>query len=641
LFLDQIYNIKRNEAKLRKRTMTDNPGYLTKWGSSLSEDAVLNEYPRPQMVREHWQNLNGKWQYSVTSKRSSQPQLWDGEILVPFCLESQLSGVARVLMPDERLWYRRHFKLGETSLRTLLHFGAVDYECSIWVNGGLVGAHSGGFDPFSVDITDFVDIGNNEVTVAVTDPSSAGDQPRGKQHLKPQGIWYTSVSGIWQTVWLEQVPLAQHIEELRLEVSADCDAVSVAALLNRPSRNPELAVHFSISLNGRIVAETVAPADRSVRVALPDAQLWSPAQPTLYDVTATLLRIDNPLPADNDDQKPAQLLRHVPLHGATEAACYADASVAGSKQLDQVRGYFGVRRIAVGTHPQSAQPTLLLNGEPLFHLGTLDQGWWPDGLHTPPADAAMVYEIEYLKAAGFNTIRKHIKIEPARYYYHCDRLGMLVWQDMPSGFIPAQFVAPNDEGEGLRTHHSSTAYGLELERMIRCLQPHPSIVMWVLHNEGWGQFDSHSLTKRIRLLDSSRIVNSNSGWLDMGTGDIIDKHDYQPQPTPPESDGSRALVIGEYGGIGWPLENHLWNPEMRNWGYQTFHNPTDANAAYEQVTQQIVNACRNHGLSGAIYTQTTDVEGEVNGLITYDRRVEKFPREWLALLHAPLTGPKT
>ena len=615
--------------------------YLTRWGRSLSTDSVLDEYPRPQLVREQWQNLNGKWRYAITLKRAPQPQHWDGEILVPFCIESALSGVARMLAPSERLWYQRYFNLNDSRQRTLLHFGAVDYECSVWINGGLAGSHSGGFDPFTIDISEFVDTGSNELVVAVTDPTSSGDQPRGKQHLKPQGIWYTPVSGIWQTVWLEQVPFAQHIEELQLNPSAGCDGVTLAAMLYRPSRNPELAVHFSISLNGQIVAETVGRTDRNVYLPVPDPQHWSPEHPTLYDVTATLLRIDNPLPDDNDKQAPAQLLRHLPLRGATEAECYLAAATDNSKHLDEVRGYFGLRSIEVGKHPETAQPTLLLNGEALFHLGTLDQGWWPDGLHTPPADSAMVYEIEYLKAAGFNTIRKHIKIESARYYYHCDRLGMMVWQDMPSGFLPAQFVAPNDENESLRTHRSSAAFGQELEAMIRCLGCHPSIVIWVLHNEGWGQFDSHALTERIRLLDSSRVINSNSGWRDMGTGDIIDRHDYQPEPTPPEADGLRARVIGEYGGIGWPMDEHLWNPEMRNWGYQTFHDATASKAAYRQATEAIISAFQNHGLSGAIYTQTSDVEGEVNGLITYDREIEKFPRQWLADMHVPLTQSKS
>lgn len=612
---------------------------LTHWGKELqsASSPVLDDYPRPQMVRDGWINLNGTWQYAVTPKHAPQPRAWKGEILVPFCIESPLSGVERSVTPSERLWYRRMFALDSVADRTLLHFGAVDYECTIWINGGLAGAHSGGFDPFTLDIVEFVRDGENEIVVGVTDPTSSADQPRGKQHLKPQGIWYTAVTGIWQTVWLEQVPVHAHIEELCITPNECCDGIDFTAFLHRPSRDPELAVRLTIRLGEKVIAETTGRPDRLLQVGIADPECWSPATPTLYDIEVLLLRIKNPLPADNDRQAAAQLQRQVPLRGATESDLYARADLSGSEVLDQVNGYFGLRRIELGPHPQGGHPTLLLNGDPVFHFGPLDQGWWPDGFHTPPADEAMVYEIEYLKAAGFNTLRKHIKVEPARYYYHCDRLGILVWQDAPSGFLPAQFVAPNDEGEVLRSSRTAEVYELELQRMIQRLKAHPSIVVWVLHNEGWGQFDSHRLTERIRALDPTRLVNADSGWLDVGAGDMIDKHDYRDTPTAPEADGRRAIVIGEYGGVGWPLEGHLWNPEIRNWGYQTFHTEDEVRAAYRKVTDAIVTMFTDQGLAGAIYTQTTDVEGEINGLITYDRAVEKFPRDWLADVHASLT----
>ncbi len=613
---------------------------LTRWGKSLQADpsSVLDDYPRPQMVRDQWTNLNGTWQYAITERNAPQPDIWEGKILVPFCVESPLSGVQRSVAPTERLWYQRRFNLDTTDDRTLLHFGAVDYECAIWINGGLAGAHTGGFDPFTLDITGFVRAGENEIVVGVTDPTSSEDQPRGKQHLKPQGIWYTAVTGIWQTVWLEQVPVRAHIEELCITPNSACDGIEFTAFLHRPSRDPELAVRLSIRLGEELISETTLRPDRRNQVTIDDPQLWSPHTPTLYDVEVSLVRISNPLPDDNDREAVAQLLRHVPLRGETESDLYASADLEGADVVDRVRGYFGLRRIELGPHPHGAHPTLLLNGEALFHLGPLDQGWWPDGLHTPPADEAMVYEIEYLKAAGFNTLRKHIKVEPARYYYHCDRLGILVWQDMPSGFLPAQFTAPNDEGEALRSSRATEAYELDLQRMIQRLKVHPSIVVWVLHNEGWGQFDTRRLTERIQSLDSTRLVNSVSGWLDTGAGDMIDKHDYRESPSPPAPDGKRALVVGEYGGVGWPLESHLWNPEIRNWGYQTFHSEQEAQAAYQKVTDAIVSMFTEQGLSGAIYTQTSDVEGEINGLITYDREVEKFPAEWLAAVHSPLTG---
>jgi beta-galactosidase/beta-glucuronidase len=613
---------------------------LTRWGKALNAERVLDDYPRPQMVRDDWMNLNGVWQYTISPISAAQPTDWEGDIVVPFCVESPLSGVERTLSPTERLWYRRTFSLTLEDKRTLLHFGAVDDECVVWINGGLAGAHSGGFDPFTLDITAFVRSGENEILVGVTDPSSSDDQPRGKQHLKPQGIWYTPVTGIWQTVWLEQVPVHAHIEELQITPSAGCDAVDFTAYLFRPSRDSRLAIRLTIRLGDKVINEVTVRPDRRVNISIPQPALWSPDEPTLYDVDVELLRIRNPLPEPNDQQTAAQLVRDIPLRGPTEAAYYAAAELDGAESIDRVQGYFGLRSITLGPHPEGGHPTLLLNGEAVFHLGSLDQGWWPDGLHTPPADEAMIYEIEYLKAAGFNTLRKHIKVEPARYYYHCDRLGILVWQDMPSGFLPAQFVAPNDEDEVLRSSRSTERFERTLQRMIYNLRHHPCIVVWVLHNEGWGQFDSHRLSARITELDPTRVVNAVSGWLDTGAGDIIDKHDYQAEPSPPESDGRRALVVGEYGGIGWPLEEHLWNPEMRNWGYQTFHTVEEVQAAYRKVTDAIINMYREHGLSGAIYTQTTDVEGEVNGLITYDRSVEKFPTEWLAEVHGPLNGQK-
>ena len=608
---------------------------LTRWGETVTAQNAWQEYPRPQLVRDTWANLNGLWDYAITARSAAHPARWDGQILVPFCVESELSGVAQRVEPAQRLWYQRRFSLQSTELRTLLHFGAVDYHAAVWINDAYVGSHSGGFDAFTLDITEFAVDGANNVRIAVDDPTSSGDQPRGKQHLQPAGIWYTPVTGIWQTVWLEQVPRDNHIAELRITPDLVDESVAVEVLLARSTRDPTLAVRLTARLGDRIVAEITGRPDRHIRIPIPAPQRWSPGQPTLYDLDVALVRIANPLPAQNERRATASLVREVPLRGATEAACYRTAGPVAAV-LDSVRSYFGMRSIAVGPHPQSQQPTLLLNGEPVFHLATLDQGWWPDGLHTPPADEAMVYEIEFLKAAGFNAVRKHIKVEPARYYAHCDRLGLLVWQDMPSGFLPGQFVAPNDEGEALRASVSTEAYELELQRMINRLRGHPSIVVWVLHNEGWGQFDSARLAARIRDIDATRPVDAVSGWLDMGVGDLIDRHDYEPEPSAPDADGKRARVLGEYGGIGWPVEGHLFNPKMRNWGYQTFHSQAELMAAYERTTAAILRAHREHGVCAAIYTQTADVEGEVNGLITYDRSVEKLARDWLARVHGEL-----
>ncbi|XOV82724.1 MAG: glycoside hydrolase family 2 protein [bacterium] len=608
---------------------------ITRWGQQLLEASeILADYPRPHMRRRSWVNLNGLWQYAVAPVSSGLPSTWAGEIRVPFCIESLLSGVQQRITGQQRLWYRRQLEVADNTARTLLHFGAVDYDCSVWVNGGLVGGHVGGSTSFSLDISDYLTKGMNELVIAVADPTSASDQPRGKQHLNPSGIWYTPVSGIWQTVWMEQVPRAHHIDALKVTPTRKCDAVEVIAYLYRPSRDPSLAVELTISLDNKVVNRTIGRANRKILLTVPDAQLWSPQHPILYDLNVRLIRVTDPLPARNDQQQPAQLIRQTPLRGSLEAALYGTAQATG-EVIDEVDSYFGLRHITVGPHPSTGEPTLLLNSEPVFQLGTLDQGWWPDGLLTPPGDEAILFELRYLKSAGFNTVRKHIKIESARYYYHCDRLGLLVWQDMPSGFIPSQFVAPNDEDEDQRSPRSALQFTHELQEMIVQLAHHPSIVMWVLHNEGWGQFDTLRLTQLIQGLDDTRIINASSGWLDLNAGDVIDKHDYAAQPSPPEPDGRRALVVGEYGGVGWPVTGHLWNPEMRNWGYQTFHSAQEAQQAYLKATNAILHMRAGNGLSGAIYTQTSDVEGEVNGLLTYDRAVEKFDPDWLLQVHTP------
>ena len=626
------------------RQPADSPStaMTTPWGDAVTADNAWREYPRPQLVRDAWTNLNGTWQYAIAPRHLPAPTQWDGDILVPFCVESTLSGVARHVGSDERLWYRRSVHIADTSQRWLLHFGAVDHRAALWLNGAWVGAHEGGFDAFSFDVTEFLREGSNELVLAVDDATSDGEQPRGKQHRRPSGIWYTPVTGIWQTVWLEPLPRANHIAEVRTYPSLQTTdgettcTVEVEVLLARPTRDATLAAEVTLRLDGNGVASTLARPDRRVRLHVDAPMLWSPAQPALYDVEVALVRVEDPWAAEQARADAAGEAFRPRLRGAEEAARFAAARRTDAAPIDVVRSYLGLRTIAVGPHPSTGTPTLLLNGAPLFQLGTLDQGWWPDGLHTPPSDAAMAWELAHLKSAGFNTVRKHIKVEPARWYWHCDRLGLLVWQDMPSGFLPAQFVAPDDEGEALRTSAGTEAFEAALARMLHALRGHPSVVSWVLHNEGWGQFESARLTAFIQGKDGTRPVNACSGWLDMGAGDINDRHDYAPDPQAPAHDGRRASVIGEYGGIGWPIEGHLWNPGMRNWGYQTFHDETTACAAYARATTAILQAQREHGVCAAIYTQTSDVEGEVNGLLTYDRRRVKFTADWLAQVHAPL-----
>jgi beta-galactosidase/beta-glucuronidase len=610
----------------------------TPWSATVTAGAVLDDYPRPQMVRERWLNLNGRWRFAIRARSAPVPDAWDGEILVPFPVESSLSGVARAVRPDERLWYERELTVPVdwAGQRILLHFGAVDFEASVWLNGGLVGVHRGGFDPFSFDVTDFLRPGKNVLVVGAWDPTSDGAQPRGKQHLAPEGVWYTAVTGIWQTVWVEPVPSEHYIAEVR--VDADTDGVDVAVMLDRPTTRTNLAVRLVVSEDGREIASRLIPPDRKVRIPIVRPRLWAPEHPFLYDLTAELVPVEDTAGASSTERTGP--LRPYPLRGAEELERYARAVVAGDA-IDAVRGYFGMRLITVGPHPRTGRSCLLLNGEPVFHLGTLDQGWWPDGLLTPPSDDAIVFELEYLKAAGFNTVRKHIKVEPDRYYHHCDRLGVLVWQDMPSAFVPAQFVAPNDGGEALKRLDVMEQQELEMRRIVGCLGSHPSIVMWVVHNEGWGQYDTARLARWLGDLDPGRLVNAASGWLDVGVGDVRDRHDYAEAPAPPKPPGRRALVLGEFGGIGWPVDGHLWDPAKRNWGYQTYAARAEVEGAYRKKIEAIVAMWRDGGLSGAIYTQTSDVEGEVNGLLTYDRRVEKLSPAWLRSVHAPLLDDAT
>lgn len=602
----------------------------TPWGATITPTSAWPDYPRPQMVRARWVNLNGLWDYAVAPRSAAMPGTWEGKILVPFAVESGLSGVKRPVRPDERIWYRREFTLPTDwdGARILLHFGAIDFEGAVWLNDGFLGVHRGGFDPFSFDVTSYLRRGSNILVVGVWDPTSDGEQPRGKQHLSPEGIWYTAVTGIWQTVWLEPVPADHHIAELRLKSRAD--GVDVAVLVDRPTTRTDLAVRLVVGEEGREIVSRIVPPDRIVSLRFERPRSWSPSRPFLYDLTAELVSVA--LPASAPGPAPTGPIRRDPLRGPEELDRYAGAAVLGNA-LDIVNSYFGVRSVSVGPHPDTGVSSLLLNGMPVFHLGTLDQGWWPDGLLTPPSDEAIVFELEYLKAAGFNTIRKHIKIEPARYYYHCDRLGVLVWQDMPSGFTPAQFVAPNDGGETLKRSETMEQQELDMRRVIGRLGGHPSIVMWVIHNEGWGQYDTVRLARWIGEIDPGRLVNAASGWLDTGAGDVRDRHNYDEIPETPKPPGKRALVLGEFGGIGWPIEGHLWNPAKRNWGYQTYHTRGEVEEAYRRKLEAVGNMRREGGLSGAIYTQTSDVEGEVNGLLTYDRRVEKLPREWLGSLH--------
>jgi beta-galactosidase/beta-glucuronidase len=581
---------------------------MTKWAEEVSPENVWQEYPRPQLVRDSWMNLNGLWDYSLLKKNVAKPSKYQGKILVPFPIESALSGVAKSMMPDDRLWYKRSFKVPSdwNSKRVILNFEAVDWSSTVWVNGAVVGAHKGAFDRFSFDITDYLrSSGNQEIIVAVDDPTSEGSQARGKQRLEQSGIWYTPASGIWQTVWLEAVNKEASIGEIKITPDIDRNLVTVMPMTGDPLE-PGYTASISVFDGNNLVAEASVKADKSVEISLENPKLWSPDSPFLYDMKLVL-------------------------------------SNADGKVLDEIDTYFGMRKISLG--PAIFNQVLYLNNKPLFHYGTLDQGWWPDGLHTPPSDEAMRYDIEMTKNMGFNMIRKHIKVEPDRWFYHCDKLGIMVWQDMPSGMV----VQMAEEGgrprsiQGIRPFaddlnrrsESSSQWEWELKRMIDIHYNAPSIVIWVPFNEGWGQYATCRIAEMVKDLDPSRLVNAASGWGIRPCGDFLDLHNYSTDLYTPPLSRNEATVWGEYGGIGYPVEGHQWNTEMRNWGYQTYHSGEELLEAYKYKFNQIADM-RTRGLSGAVYTQTTDVEGEVNGLMTYDRKIIKIPADTLMKIHSVL-----
>lgn len=590
----------------------------TRWSAEVSPENAHPEYPRPALRREAWLNLNGLWAYAIRPRQeimpgtaapaaansaapepsgpgaiAAAPPAWEGEILVPYPVESALSGVQRPVMPEQRLWYRRSLALPAAwqGSRILLHFEAVDWQAQIWLNGVEVGSHEGGYDPFSVDITAALRReGEQTLTVAVWDPTDTGSQPRGKQVLKPEGIFYTPCTGLWGTVWLEPVP-ATHIADLRLVPDAARGTLTLSCAVAGAAGGERLEA--TVSTGGAAVVKAGGDAAQPLLLTIPDARLWSPAAPFLYDLQVTLLR--------------------------------------DGRAIDRVQSYAGLRSIAIG--PDAGGVTrLLLNGQPLFQAGPLDQGFWPDGIYTPPTEEAMVYDLKILKRLGFNMLRKHVKVEPRTFYTACDRMGLLVWQDMPSGDA---FLNPEDP-DLVRSPESAARYYKELERMIRTLYNHPSIVMWVPFNEGWGQFESAQVVDFIRGIDPSRLVNHASGWSDRGIGDVNDWHRY-PGPGSPEPEPARAAVLGEFGGLGLETPGHMWT--QKNWGYQTMVDLSGLRQRYEGLWKEVWQLQEKPGLSAAVYTQTTDVETEANGLMTYDRAIIKADTSRGPLIHSGrLTG---
>jgi hypothetical protein len=550
---------------------------MTRWAGQVTPTNVLPDYPRPQLVRTDWLNLNGLWDYAIRPSSSAQPGSFDGQILVPFPVESALSGVMRTLDSESTLWYRRTVKIPDEwrNRRVRLNFGAADWQCRLFVNGRDAGGHCGGYERFAFDITGCLHWTNEEeIVIAMTDPTE-GDQPRGKQSRKPEGIFYTPTSGIWQTVWLEPVPdvciddltmipdVASGAMRLRVNVNGLDDGFRVEAVAldgNQPAGHTEGAPNTELLLP----------------VAQP--KLWSPSEPFLYQLQIVLKR--------------------------------------GDKELDRVSSYFGMRSVSLVKNDKGF-PRIALNGQPVFGLGALDQGMWPDGIYTAPTDEALKSDLEFLKSAGFNLIRKHVKIEPDRWYYWCDRLGLLVWQDMPSG--------NNATLDGQREFEA------ELLHMVKDLFNHPSIVAWVLFNEGWGEYNTQRLTQRLKTLDPSRLVDDASGWSDARVGDIEDIHSY-PGPSAPEPEQARAMALGEFGGLGMMVNGHCWSGS-HNWGYRMETNAQALATAYSALLREVKSLNAIQGLSAAIYTQTTDVETECNGLLSYDRETSKLDLEFLKAIN--------
>lgn len=559
----------------------------TKWASEIDVNNVLPEYPRPIMERDSWVNLNGMWDYAILPIGKETPKSFDGKILVPFAAESSLSGVQKGVGTNNELWYHREFSVPSNwkSDRVLLHFGAVDWKADVWVNDIKVGQHTGGFTPFSFDITSALTKGNNKLVVRVWDPTDEGYQPRGKQVNRPEGIWYTPVTGIWQTVWLEPVS-NNFIENIKVTPDIDKNILTVETEMNKCDQSNIIEV--KVKEGSRVVASGKSINNQLVEIAMPaNVKLWSPDNPFLYDLEVTV--------------------------------------VNGSKQVDKIKSYAAMRKYST-KRDEYGIVRLQLNNKDLFQFGPLDQGWWPDGLYTAPSDEALEYDVIKTKELGFNMIRKHVKVEPARWYTHCDRHGMIVWQDMPNGDRGPEWQMHNYfEGvERVRSAESEANYRKEWKEIIDYLYSYPSIGVWVPFNEAWGQFKTQEITEWTKEYDPSRLVNPASGGNHYSVGDMIDLHNY-PNPKMYLYDGQRATVLGEYGGIGWANKDHLWAPD-RNWGYVQFNSEKEVTDEYVKYAEELKGLIKQ-GFSAAVYTQTTDVEVEVNGLLTYDRKVVKVDEQ--------------
>lgn len=614
---------------------------ITKWSKDVDPTCPLPEYPRPQMVRNNWLNLNGLWNYAIVSKENQgTAKDYDGQILVPYCIESALSGVKKTLHPDEYLWYKRELELPSdwTDRQIILHFGAVDWETTVYINNKEVGTHTGGYLPFSMNITDYLHSKDNTLTVRVWDPTDTHWQQKGKQVLNPHSIFYTATSGIWQTVWMEAVTHS-YIKNIRLIPDVDNKTVT---LESQVENNMEHLIRAIVVENDTEIATVTAPSTKALTINLPEPKLWSPDNPYLYDLKVELIK---------------------------------DGIV-----IDEIMSYFGMRKFSI-MKDEKGTNRLALNNEILFQNGPLDQGYWPDGIYTAPTDEALRFDIEETKRLGFNMTRKHIKVEPARWYYWCDKVGLIVWQDMinggklafdqlipeklMSGQLPVspeimQKMATGQELETIemmdvmhavvnnvdddttekwygyvnRGEDARQQFEAELKEMIDTLYNVPSIGMWIPFNESWGQFDSKRIGDWISSYDPTRYVDYHCGWIDTNGGCLQTEHIYCKPLEMPEVKHDRVMIVSEYGGYTYQPVDHIWEDGV--FSYSHYETLEAYEEAYVKLIEEQVMPLKDQGCAGVVYTQITDVEREINGFFSYDREVLKVDAERIQKLHKKL-----
>ena len=562
----------------------------TRWGINLDPKKVWQEYPRPQLERKDWINLNGPWKYSIRNQGDIDPDEHDGYILVPFPLESSLSGVMKSLTADQVIYYEKTVTLPEEwdGKHVLLNFGAVDWKCEVFINKKRVGEHTGGYSYFYFDITNYLKGRKNVITLRVTDITDSVDsswgkyQPVGKQTLTPNGIWYTPSSGIWQTVWLEPVT-AHYID--KIDINNNYDNKEIKLTFN-VANSLKLPIEYCIKYNDQIIANGKGKSNQEITINVSqNFHPWSPTEPNLYMIMADL----------KSDAKDL---------------------------LDSITSYTTIRKLE-SRKDSAGIPRIFLNNKPLFNIGPLDQGYWPDGIYTPPSEEAMVFDIQRMKDLGFNTLRKHAKTETFRFYYQCDKIGMVVWQDMPSGNVgtSGSWDPWNMDGgeDTVRTQGSKDNYYKEWEGIIQNLKFFQCIIVWTPFNEAWGQFDTEAVVQYTLQRDNLRLINAASGGNHRAVGNFIDFHTY-PDPRYPFKYNESINVVGEYGGLGLEIKNHTWKDD--NWSYNQVYSKEELTGNYTLYIETLIDLAKL-GISAAIYTQVTDVEGEINGLMTYDRNETK------------------